>query len=122
MEQNRPAPVTANDTQLARTLCSTEKTRKKANCLRVSITMEQNRSAPVNGKSSYPGHGIFLSPMRRSNKKGLPGGSPSAECCCIRCADHMTPCASMASLIFRKLATLAPTTRLPGLPTATEAS
>ncbi len=27
MEQNRPTPVTANDTKLARTLCSTEKTR-----------------------------------------------------------------------------------------------
>ncbi len=32
--------------------CSTEKTRKNANCLKVSITMEQNRSTPVTDKST----------------------------------------------------------------------
>ncbi len=45
----------ANDTKLARTLCSTEKTRKKANCLKVSITMEQNRLTPVTEKAYYVG-------------------------------------------------------------------
>ena len=44
------------------------------------------------------------------------------RCSGFRLNSYTTPWASMAWLIFKKLATLAPTTRLPGLPTATEAS